>query len=254
MRLIYAIVLVGEFAYLLWRFSTNPPAPSDPFNVWLGTIGLASMVAMLVYSVARRWPWMRRRIQMPQWLDLHIFLGVQGVMLVLFHSASLVLDPGPLWINPGLLNLIGVILIFLSGIFGRFLYGRLPRKLSGELMVTSELGAQHSAPIDPTSLPEDLARMIDLTPPSSVQQLLGAVWALRSREQHLTDAGELTQATRELLAAQLEQVNRVQRLRLALRMFQNWIILHRPMAAAVYIISVVHVVVALMYSNILTGS
>ena len=48
----------------------------------LGIIGSSMMVLMLLYSVRKRVKWLRRLGPLSNWLDLHIFLGVIGPLLV----------------------------------------------------------------------------------------------------------------------------------------------------------------------------
>ena len=52
----------------------------------LGVVGSAMMVLMLVYSLRKRVGALRRLGPLGRWLDVHIFLGVFGPLLVVLHS------------------------------------------------------------------------------------------------------------------------------------------------------------------------
>lgn len=244
----YGGILLAELVWLSVRFATAPPESTDPLNVWLGWIGLGSMVLMLVYSLARRSRTMRRWLRLSAWLHLHIFLGLQGVLCVLFHSASLVLDPRPVYLlNPAILNLIGVVVVFCSGIFGRYMYGWLPRQLSGERMDTQEVEA---ALAELGELPDGLAEMWAPQEVRSFPQLLRAGWQLRRHRRALLARADLSEQQRPLLLRRLLLSQTQHRLRYTQRIFRHWINLHRPLAAAIYVLSVVHVWVAIMYGGI----
>src|SRR5256885_10507721 len=106
---VYAVVIAAEILGLSWRYATNPPAPSSTLSIALGWVGLGSMVVMLIYSLARRSRSLRQMARLSAWLHLHIFLGVQGVVCVFFHSLHLFTRAYPIHLlNPAVLNLIAV--------------------------------------------------------------------------------------------------------------------------------------------------
>jgi len=52
----------------------------------LGIAGASMMALMLLYSVRKRVGALRRLGPLSRWLDVHIFLGVFGPLLVVLHS------------------------------------------------------------------------------------------------------------------------------------------------------------------------
>jgi hypothetical protein len=205
---VYAALIVAELVYLIWRYRFDAPRSSDPFSIWLGWIGLAAMVIMLVYSIARRSRGLRNIARLSHWLHFHIFLGVLGVIAVSFHSLHVLkkiaggaLNP----LNPGFLCLIAVLVVFFSGIYGRYMYSLLPRKKSGEQMAIDEVTKEMEATADPSG----------------------------------------TLAERRVM---LER--RVAAYEAAERIFRRWIVLHRPLAAIMYVISAVHVILSYMFTPI----
>jgi hypothetical protein len=129
---VYLLVLVAELGFLSWRYATDAPAPSEPLGYALGWGAIISMVVMLVYSVARRVRALRQVARLSTWLHFHIFLGIQGFMFAVFHSLPMFLEGAINPFNPGALSFLGATVVFSSGVFGRFLFGRLPRGPDGE--------------------------------------------------------------------------------------------------------------------------
>src|SRR5688500_14687685 len=114
MPYVYALVLVVEAVALAVLYGTDPPAPSSPVGLFLGWGAIASMTVLLVYSVARRSRALRNVARLSYWLHFHIFLALQGVMWALFHSSHVWTRAHVAWLNPGVLNLIAVLIVFSS--------------------------------------------------------------------------------------------------------------------------------------------
>ena len=98
----------------------------------LGVVGAGMMVLMLGYSLRKRVKAFRRLGPLGRWLDVHIFLGIVGPMLVILHSAFKV---------QGLvaLSFWSMIAVALSGVLGRYLYLQIPRSRAGEELTLAEL-------------------------------------------------------------------------------------------------------------------
>ncbi len=98
----------------------------------LGVVGSSMMVLMLLYSVRKRVPALRRAGSLGRWLDGHIYLGVVGPLLVVLHSSFKV---------HGLvaLSFWSMVLVASSGVLGRYLYLQIPRTRAGEELALAEL-------------------------------------------------------------------------------------------------------------------
>jgi hypothetical protein len=145
---VYAALLVLEGVALAALYATAPPLPSDPLSVALGWGAIGSMSVLLVYSVARRSRALRNVARLTYWLHFHIFLALQGVMWALFHASSVVRKEHVAWLNPGLLTTFAVLVVFSSGLFGRYVYSWLPRAIGGEQILLADLDpAQRTAAI-----------------------------------------------------------------------------------------------------------
>lgn len=211
----YAIFVSGLIVALTWTFSTHPPEPSEPLSVALGWIGLIAMLAMLVYVPARRSRALRQLAPLSMWLNFHIFLGVVGVVCVFFHSLHIFTRVWPTyWANPANINFFAVMVVFSSGIFGRYLFSMLPRTRRGERMKLEEVQAELE---EMNALPEN------------------------ARDDE----------SRKVLRRRSYLERRLKLLAGAQRFFRWWIVLHRPLSAIMYILSVLHVVLTYMFTSAL---
>lgn len=248
---VYAVIIVAEIAYLTWRWATNPPAPTSAFSVNLGWVGLVSMVVLLVYSIARRSRALRGAARLSAWLHFHIFLAVQGFVCVVFHSLHLFTRSyGVNLMNPAVLNFIAVVIVFLSGLFGRYLYSFLPRTLGGEQMAARDVEAELSKL---GALPASVQPLLPSGGvPRSFGGLVRADLDTRAALKKLSTL-QLPADVSELVARRLKLQLRLHMLGAAEKIFQRWIVLHRPLASVMYILSVVHVVLSYMYAMSFTA-
>jgi len=198
---IYALAILFELVGLSWRYASDPPASSSAFSVGLGWAALVSMVVMLVYSIARRSKALRNIARLSTWLHFHIFLGIQGMIFAVFHSLHIFSKPSIQLLNPAVLNLIAVAIVFFSGIFGRFLYSFIPRTIGGERRALAEIETEMRREVT-SGLTDEKGRL-------------------------------------EKRLATLARADRV---------FQLWIILHRPLASIMYVLSFLHVALSYMFA------
>ncbi len=248
MPIIYGLVLIIETMALLYRYVVvPPPGSSDPLSIWLGWAGLAAMIIMLIYSVARRSRALRQWARLSYWLHFHIFMGVQGVLLTVFHSSHIFHRDAPIsWLNPGLLCFIAVMVVFLSGIFGRYMYSWLPRTIKGDRMAADEAQSELRA-LD-TPIPEAVqARIDEAKEPTGFISLLSSDFELRSiRKACIAEVSDLR--TRDLVDRRLTVQRKLHMVRAAERLFRRWIIAHRPLAAIMYVLAAVHIVLSYMFT------
>lgn len=98
-----------------------------PLTYELGWAGAGSMLAMQVYSIRRRVPALRNCGALRTWLDLHIFLGLQGFVFVAYHSVGISVGANLAALNFGLVSI-----VVTTGIIGRYLHGWVPRSAVAE--------------------------------------------------------------------------------------------------------------------------
>jgi predicted ferric reductase len=248
---LYAVVIAAEIAALSWKWATNPPLPTSAFSINLGWVGLVSMVVMLVYSIARRSRALREWARLSAWLHFHIFLGVQGFVCVFFHSFHLFTRGyGVNLLNPAVLNFIAVTVVFFSGLYGRYMYSMLPRSMGGEQLAARDVEAELA------KLGELPAEVQPLLPKGGVPRTFGALisedLAVRASLRKLR-AMNVAKEAAALVERRLKLQSRLHALGVAEKIFQRWIILHRPLASIMYILSIVHVVLSYMYAMSFTA-
>lgn len=99
--------------------------PEEGLGYWLGLVGGLMMLAAMAYGLFKHIPALRTLSWMKRWLNLHIVFGIVGPLLVLVHSTF----------RLGSLNaavaLISMVLVFFSGVMGRFLYSKIHYGLGG---------------------------------------------------------------------------------------------------------------------------
>lgn len=242
----YAAVLLTELVGLSVLYATDAPASSDPLSIDLGWAAIASMVVMLVYSVARRSRGLRRVARLSGWLQFHIFLGLQGVLFAFFHSFHLFAKMGRVMVaNPGLLAYLAVLVVFCSGLFGRYLYSWLPRAMGGEQLALRDVDAELAAL---GTVPDEVRALWSDTPP--VGGFSALIAANRRRRAALASLSgmELAADVRSLAARRLDLEHKKAMLASAERVFRNWIVLHRPLAAILYVLVLVHVALSYMFT------
>ena len=105
-------------------YTREIPAAGELFGHGLGILGFILMLMTeILYSLRKRTR-SARWGRMSAWLQFHIFTGLIGPFMVLFHSS---------WKFNGLAGAVTLltIVIVLSGIIGRYIYTRIPRTTEG---------------------------------------------------------------------------------------------------------------------------
>jgi hypothetical protein len=102
---------------------------------FLGILGALFMVLLLGYSLRKRLRFMWKWGNANDWLEVHIFFGISGPILVLFHTVF------------KFSGIVGVsfwsmVLVVVSGIVGRYIYQSIPRSISGTELSRIELEAE----------------------------------------------------------------------------------------------------------------
>ena len=114
-------------------------APASGAGYWMGVTGGSLMLVLLIYPLRKRIAvlWVLGPIR--HWFRLHLFAGITGPLIVLFHSTFRV----------GSFNaaiaLVSMLLVVSSGLVGRFLYRKIHNGLYGSRRTASELQAEVAA-------------------------------------------------------------------------------------------------------------
>jgi hypothetical protein len=248
----------GEHPLHLWL------RPGGPVGVLFGVVGASLMTAMLGYTLRKlggSWLWFLGPI--PWWLRFHIACGVFGPLFIVEHVA---------FVWPEHLVAIGfwcMVLVATSGVFGRYVYGHLPRSAAGKeldrksgrgelhalraRLVAETADASGGAVGAAVALVEDFEReahslvglvLVDL----DVRARLGLVDAHLHRAGL---AGPHLRSARSLLRGQLVLKRDLEALKVTTRLFRWWHLFHNPLARAMYLIVALHVLEAVLFGGAL---
>jgi len=232
--------------------------PAGRLGLLFGIVGTAMMTLLLLYSVRKRTRLFGRLFRLKHWLDVHIFFGVTGPLFILLHT-SFKFD--------GLVavSFYSMVAVALSGVFGRYLYIQIPRNIKGDQVSVDELEARNRAMTE--MLEQDFAleagqieaMMTALygdrnQKPSLLGMIFGDVvrpWRLRKVRKTLPARFSISADRAEALVGVALQKSalqrRIGRLRRVQRLFHHWHVIHRPFAIVMYLIALVHIVVALLF-------
>ncbi len=225
--------------------------PSGPVGQTLGLAGAMLMLVPFVYMARKRFSRTRSGGNLKRWLEVHIFCGIVGPVLVTFHTAFKFngIVSAAYW---------SMVLVALSGFVGRYLYVRIPRTVRGVELSQTELDERTSSLRDDlqwTAGPGVLDALdrieanIAASRPSwfsrrgdaAVRQSIADVTASLATT---TEAGKTAQ-----VVAMFEERARLQQRRHALaatkRLFALWHVFHLPLVWVMFVIVSLHVTVAL---------
>lgn len=239
--------------------------PSGSVAHPLGVAGLGLMSATLLYPLRKRWKRLSRAGSASRWLDVHIFLGLSGPVLITFHTA--------MKFN-GLVSVAywSMVLVVSSGFVGRYLYVRIPRTMRGteaaRQAVEERAQEIRLRLLDSTLPPEAIARIdafeLDVLPPAGKRVslagvLLGDLKARVALGRLLRDLGrsgigrELLSEASVLVAERAFLLRRTAYLNETKRLFGMWHVFHLPLVYVMFLIAVIHVVIALYFGYSFAG-
>ncbi len=236
--------------------------PSGIIGHGIGIIGSLLMIILLTYSLRKRVRFLQNWGDIRSWLNIHIWMGITGPLLVIFHTSFKVhgIVAVSFW---------SMIAVALSGVLGRYLYLQIPRGLSGEELSDTEIKSLSRSleeqirqqVIDDDSLD---TRLEEYMAPFA-QEWKGS-WAdlgswftqdlqmpgmLRRMKRDLRSSGKFKQSEVKGVIALFKQqiiLNRRQAfLGTAQRLLHHWHIIHKPFAIVMLLIMVIHVIVALLF-------
>lgn len=231
-----------------------------------GIVGTFLIVLNLLYFVRKHARILRGRGNLRAWMEVHVFAGLLGSALILFHSAFQVRNQVASAASWSLVILVG------TGLLGRYMYGLLPRSESGEEQKDGELSVgigdlrrELALAAGESALARDLFQLI--TPAAAVASVgplaaLGQLALLPARRvrgllarrrvaRRLAAAARLSNDDRLWIRGLAIEIERREAQRRAIVLFRDlfvwWRALHRAFAFVMVAAMLVHVGVALYY-------
>lgn len=264
--LLVAICVAGAQYYL------EPMAARvrSPWHVWLkpsgyigqsaGLLALALFLFLWLYPLRKKFRWLAFTGAMSRWLNSHVLAALALPLLVAVHAA---------WRFGGVIGLgfWSMMVVWLSGLVGRYIYARIPRGRAGVELTREEIARRRAALLVQISQQSglDLATIQEILAPAPAAQRLG-VWgtlkrmvaddfarrAAERRLRRLWDArGPRRRAAdrvviRSVMRLARQEVALAQQVRMldaTQAIFRYWHVFHRPVAIAALVAVLVHVIV-----------
>jgi len=234
--------------------------PAGRIGHGFGVLGtLMMMVGVATYSLRKRMPALQRLGRLKYWLQFHIFLCTLGPFFVLLHTS---------FKFGGIVSIAfwSMVVVVASGVFGRYVYARIPKGLQGRFTSLDALEQQAKAQLDAigarTPLAEDLVRRLAeeerrVTHRGYLSALGSAlVWDLARRRRRRRIGSLLAESgvpaeTRGRLISLIEEHRQLRHQMAVLGPFQKlfcyWHIFHLPLAIVLLVVLVLHVAVVTMF-------
>ncbi|MEQ1729158.1 MAG: hypothetical protein ABL982_12340 [Vicinamibacterales bacterium] len=231
--------------------------PSGPAGQSFGLVGTVLMVMPFAYMARKRVSAMKGAGALKHWLQLHLFCGIAGPVLVTFHTSFKFngLIAAAYW---------SMVTVMLSGFVGRYLFVRIPRSIRGNELTRAELDErahdlhdqlalsvasdrlmQEVEAFEATVVPADASRR------SLAEQLTGDVLfgrRLRAFVSRLEAEGVSPSVREEIAGVTRERVRLLRalfHLERTKELFQLWHVFHLPLVYLLLVIAAAHIALAL---------
>lgn len=217
------------------------------------------VIGVATYSIRKRSRWMQNRGKLRYWLHFHIFLCTAGPALVLWHTT--------LKFN-GIVAVAfwSMVIVVTSGILGRYVYKRIPKTEEGDFRNVKFIETEHS------KLRDQIKNYIDLNEHQEAKLGLQAgtlkfsspwialMTAIKfdisglvqwKRDQNFLNDLELDNHQKSELLALIKLYRWRTRQHFLLeplqKIFGYWHVFHIPLAAMMFIILAIHIIVAIIF-------
>ncbi|MES9831130.1 MAG: hypothetical protein ABW139_02710 [Candidatus Thiodiazotropha sp. DIVDIV] len=139
--------------YMAWLNHTQAVWTAESgWGYWLGIVGGSMMLLLLLYPMRKRLHFMSNWLTVKFWFRLHMVFGVMGPVLIMMHSSFHIGSMN------GQVALYSMLIVAISGLFGRYFYTRIHYGLYGKKATFASLHA------DSKVLKKKLGRLFELQP------------------------------------------------------------------------------------------
>lgn len=229
--------------------------PSGPIGQTFGLIGAAMMMMPFLYMARKRVSGLKGAGTLKSWLEVHLFCGVVGPVLITFHTSFKFngIVSTAYW---------SMVIVMLSGFVGRYLYVRIPRSIRGHELTRAELDARAdelkgeiaervSSPSAIARLDEFERRIVPQGHLSFFDLFLGEVFVprrLRALDRELERTGVPADVRRETLQLAGDRsilLRRLAYLQRTKKLFELWHVFHLPLVYLMLVIVTAHIAITL---------
>jgi hypothetical protein len=234
--------------------------PAGTFGLRYGIIGTSLIIAgVFLYSVRKRARALARLGKLKYWLEFHIFVCSVGPFLVLLHTSFKV---------GGLVTIAfwSMTVVALSGVFGRYVYVRIPKTVQGQFANLGQIQQQREVLLGSLTAQlgnhfQNVERIVASARRTPARGFFSALLAaarfdlsrrvtLRRVRRALAGTALAAATLRQVVAVVSEQLSIEQQLALLApfqRLFRYWHLFHLPLAIVMFVIVAVHITVASMF-------
>ncbi len=257
-----SVLFVGYVLFIYWDYYTlaNELRPRHPeyrflkpggfFGHGVGIVGTLMMILLLFYSLRKRTKLFGKAGAIGRWLDIHIFFGTIGPLLIVLHSTFKLngIVSVSFW---------SMILVSLSGFIGRYLYVQIPRTIRGQELDLDEVHKK-SETIGKKlqtlyGISSDEIKNLEFAISGSVRGSFIAIFVadimryfrLRSIQRQLQRRMKIPKKRTKQFVQLLTQKALLDR-RIVIwakvhKLFHYWHVFHKPFAVIMYVIMLLHV-------------
>ncbi len=272
--ILYTVMVCSIILYFGWSIKDRTTlSPEDGWGYALGIIGASSMLVLLLYPMRKYVRFFKNLGAVKYWFRTHMFLGVFGPLLIMFHSNF---SFGSVNSN---IALVSMIVVAISGLIGRFIYVKIHIDLYGKQATISDLrGNLKSARGvlgQDISLSEKVVNRLKQYEKSLLKHrpfisgvlhlpinvvytkwiyykiMLGVKRGINKRAQDKKWDKEtqknMYRAVQETLFIYTKTIRKYAELKLYERLFSIWHVVHLPLFLMLIISGIVHVIAVHMY-------
>ncbi len=273
------IVQIKSYEYYSLPIELRPHSPKHlamkPGGVWghgLGVVGSSMILLLFLYSARKRHLFGLRFGKIKYWLNIHIFFGIMGPVLINLHTS---------FKFGGIVAISyhSMMAVMVSGILGRYLYVQIPRTLSGDELTIREIEDKNNLMNrmlkEKYLLSEKFVNRIQAISgisPGDRPKGLFAIWAIIKNDfsrffRIRTLKRDIRRAKVNLPRREIHKlISVVKQKSLLMRkmtflstiqpMLHYWHVIHKPFAYVMIIIMFVHIAIAILfgYRWIFSGS
>ncbi|MEW5915205.1 MAG: hypothetical protein AB1762_02315 [Gemmatimonadota bacterium] len=242
-----------------------------PWHAWLrpsgyigqsaGILAVLIFFLLLLYPLRKRWKALAFTGSLAKWLDVHVAAALALPLLLTIHAA---------WRSSGVIGFgfAAMMIVWASGLIGRYVYTRIPRAKSGVELTRDEVAAQRRALVDRIAATTGLAaaeveRSLRVGSSDShrggllaaarrmltndivrwrMTRHLAAQWQAMSRGRQRVSRASLKEALK-LASREISLDQQARMLEETRRVLHWWHVAHRPFAFTALIAVVIHVAV-----------